>query len=165
LFPPIQALPAHESREDDRTGSEDGDKRLHSFSLTGYRADHLRARFSSAGCFGASREGGRTLTRGLVIPMLLALEFAFMNISFLADMSVGTLALLYTVIFMMAAFLAVCWIAFPFIVLSKFNELLKVTHSIRRALNENNKGLQYLVDSAGRAAARAGEPLARESMR
>jgi hypothetical protein len=32
LLPPIQTLPAHESREDDRTGSEDSDKSLHSFS-------------------------------------------------------------------------------------------------------------------------------------
>ena len=64
---------------------------------------------------------------------------------------------------MMAAFLAVWWIAFPFIVLSKFNELLRVTRRINSALNETNKGLQYLVDSAGRAAAER-EP-ARHSMR
>ena len=60
------------------------------------------------------------------------------------------------------AFLAVCWIAFPFIVLSKFNELLKVARetadqaeqaaaalkNLRSAHNETNKALQYLVDSA-----------------
>jgi hypothetical protein len=57
----------------------------------------------------------------------------------------------YVVIFIIAAFLAGCWIAFPFIVLSKFNELLKVTRQIRSVLNDSNKGLLYLVDSAGRA--------------
>ena len=81
-----------------------------------------------------------------------------MNIYFLAEASAGTLAIIYVVIFIIAAFLAVCWIAFPFIVLSKFSELLKVTRQIRSALNESNKGLQYLVDSAER------EP-ARDSMR
>ena len=32
----------------------------------------------------------------------------------------------FVVFFIIAAFLAIFWIAFPFIVLSKFNELLKV---------------------------------------
>jgi hypothetical protein len=86
-----------------------------------------------------------------------------MNSYFLAEASAGTLAIIYVVIFIIAAFLAVCWIAFPFIVLSKFSELLKVTRQIRSALNESNKGLQYLVDSAGRATAER-EP-ARDSMR
>jgi hypothetical protein len=95
--------------------------------------------------------------------MLLALEFAFMNIFFLADVSAGTQAILYAVLFAIAAFLAVCWIAFPFIVLSKFNELLKVTRQIARSLNESNKALQYLVDSAARATAER-EP-AKDSMR
>lgn len=74
-----------------------------------------------------------------------------MSIYFLADASVGILASLYVFLFIIGAFLAVCWIAFPFIVLSKFNELLKVTRQIARSLNESNKGMQYLVDNAGRA--------------
>ena len=86
-----------------------------------------------------------------------------MNIYFLANVSAGTLAIFYVVIFIIAGFLAVCWIAFPFIVLSKFNELLKVTRQIRSALNESNKGLRYLVDSAGRATVER-EP-ERDSMR
>ena len=86
-----------------------------------------------------------------------------MNVYFLADVSAGTLAIFYVVIFIIAAFLAVYWIVFPFIVLSKFNELLKVTRQIRSALNDSNKGLQYLVDSAGRATAER-EP-ERDSMR
>src|SRR5438874_6859589 len=53
LFPPIQTLPAHESREDDGTGSEEGDKRFHSFSLTGYRTDHSRAILSGAAARGS----------------------------------------------------------------------------------------------------------------
>ena len=86
-----------------------------------------------------------------------------MNIYFRADVSAGNLPIFYVVIFIVAAFLAVYWIAFPFIALSKFYELLKVTRQIRSAFNESNKGLQYLVDSAGRATAE-GEP-ERGSMR
>jgi hypothetical protein len=86
------------------------------------------------------------------------------NIYFLAiDLLPGTMVLFYVLVFLFAAFLTICWIAFPFIVLSKFNELLKVTREISRiadkevaaltslksALNETNKALQYLVDSAG----------------
>ena len=40
-----------------------------------------------------------------------------MNVYFLADVSAGTLAIFYVVIFIIAAFLAVYWIVFPFIVL------------------------------------------------
>ena len=73
----------------------------------------------------------------------------------------NTQIIIYFVLFVIAAFLAVCWIAFPFIVLSKFNELLKVTRqladqaeqavaalkNLKSAQNETNKALQYLVDS------------------
>ena len=76
----------------------------------------------------------------------------------------NTQIIIYFVLFVIAVFLAVCWIAFPFIVLSKFNELLKVTrelvHQAEQAVaalknlksshNETNKALQYLVDSADR---------------
>ena len=78
------------------------------------------------------------------------------------DLSASTLAILYTVLFLIAAFLAVCWIAFPFIVLSKFNELLKVARSVeeqvermaaalkslKTAHDETNKALQWLLDHA-----------------
>ena len=87
-----------------------------------------------------------------------------MNIHFLAiDLLPGSMVFFYVLVFLFVAFFAICWIAFPFIVLSKFNELLKVTRQIRSALNESNKGLQYLVDSAGRATVER-EP-ARDSMR
>jgi len=80
----------------------------------------------------------------------------------LADASANTLAILYVVIFIIAAFLAVCWIAFPFIVLSKFNELLKVARSmeeqvermaaalknLKTAHDETNNALQWLLDHA-----------------
>jgi hypothetical protein len=48
------------------------------------------------------------------------------NIYFLAiDLLPGTMVLFYVLVFLFVAFFAICWIAFPFIVLSKFNELLK----------------------------------------
>jgi hypothetical protein len=95
--------------------------------------------------------------------MLLALEFAFMNMYFLAEIRTGTSAILYFIILVVASFLAVCWIAFPVIVLSKLNELLKVARQtaddaersaaaltgVKSALNETNKALYYLVVVAG----------------
>ena len=74
-----------------------------------------------------------------------------MNTCFLAlDAGGGTFIIAWLLALILGFFLAICWIAFPFIVLSKFNELLKVTRQLVRSLNETNKGLQYLVDAAAR---------------
>lgn len=94
-----------------------------------------------------------------------------MNTYFLADAitsgAAGFSAVLILVLFGIGLILAICWIAFPFIVIFKFNDLLKLTlkqsanqnvhHAeqiqalvgLKTALNETNKALQYLVDNAG----------------
>jgi hypothetical protein len=75
---------------------------------------------------------------------------------------INTQIITYFVLFVIAVFLVVGWIAFPFIVLSKFNEWLKVARqmadqaeqaaaalkNLKSAHNETNKALQYLVDRA-----------------
>ncbi len=44
--------------------------------------------------------------------------------------------------------LAVCWIIFPVIVISKFNELLDVQRKSLDQQRENAKALQWLVDKS-----------------
>ena len=93
-----------------------------------------------------------------------------MSICFLAateNSSQGALTVIYLIIVVIVASLAIAWIIFPFIVISKFNELLKVARELandfddarnrlktvaenleacRRALNESNRALQWIVD-------------------
>jgi hypothetical protein len=45
------------------------------------------------------------------------------------------------------ASVAICWIVFPLIVVSKFNELLKVDREILNAQSEIAKALQWMVDN------------------
>ena len=81
------------------------------------------------------------------------------------------MAIIYLIIVVIAVFLGVAWIVFPFIVISKFNELLKVARELandfhdarkrlkavaenleacHRALNETNRALQWIVDEKGK---------------
>ena len=63
-----------------------------------------------------------------------------MSIYFLAaseNAGEGALAIIYLIIVVIAASLAIAWIIFPFIVISKFNELLKVARELAtRAMAE-----------------------------
>jgi hypothetical protein len=55
------------------------------------------------------------------------------SICFLAasgNAGVGALAITYLIICVIAVSLAIAWIIFPFIVISKFNELLKVAQEL-----------------------------------
>jgi hypothetical protein len=88
-----------------------------------------------------------------------------------ASENAAGLAIIYLIIFVVAVCLAIAWIIFPFIVISKFNELLKVARgladdfddarkrlnavaekieSCHRALNETNRALQWIVDEKGK---------------
>jgi hypothetical protein len=83
----------------------------------------------------------------------------------------GALAIISLIIVVIAAALIIAWIIFPFIVISKFNELLKVARELandfddarkrlktvaenleacHRALNESNRALQWIVDEKGK---------------
>jgi hypothetical protein len=43
--------------------------------------------------------------------------------------------------------LAILWVIFPVVVLSKFNELLKIEREARKARAEVAKALQWMVDN------------------
>ena len=79
----------------------------------------------------------------------------------------GAGAVIFFIIGLVALVLTIAWIVFPFIVISKFNELLKVAkklandlddarkqlktvadnlRSCHSALNESNRALQWIVD-------------------
>ena len=43
--------------------------------------------------------------------------------------------------------LAICWLIFPVVVLSKFNELLKIEREAMKARTEVAKAMQWMVDN------------------
>jgi hypothetical protein len=54
--------------------------------------------------------------------------------------------MMMVVAFAIAA-VAICWVVFPLIVVSKFNELLKVDREILNAQREIAKALQWMVNN------------------